>query len=467
MALYDNPHWMLVYIKDSFMYSDKTGKAESVMIKDDFPKILQSKGMEPLPEAVDSDEEDFEAVIGSSDIEIDKEYGHRHRTSTAQRLERLDMERNKASKIKHIKWEYNPNNISAEEQKELFKKKDLQMIKLEDIASKRSLLSEQLERSKTTPLNPFMAYAKYDGDIHIGVPVKKIKIFMCMLPTDQRSYPLHVAVTTNATVEEFIGLIFYRYFNVHSEMKFQQDLSKYGLYMAEDDGEVDRDFPCLDPKEMMAKFDFATLGLVELQPNEKERHDTIKTLTTRKNELEKIDKLQEVASDLAKMAVHTNAMEAPFYQSYRVCIINKVRTKTEVQLGISGEKIEIDPVITSKGASRFWHRQRAVTHNMNNVAFSGVIDFKGSKSIFTLIISHCDPHISRALEGLNVSISGTRSLRRSASFKSYEFEAESAVANEIVTKINSILEMTSSATVKEYQNYKDRKARRKSFHTHR
>ncbi|XP_023246544.1 uncharacterized protein LOC111643259 [Copidosoma floridanum] len=104
---------------------------------------------------------------------------------------------------------------------------------------------------------------------------------------------------------------------------------------------------------------------------------------------------------------------------------------------------------------------------MNNVAFSGVIDFKGSKSIFTLIISHCDPHISRALEGLNVSISGTRSLRRSASFKSYEFEAESAVANEIVTKINSILEMTSSATVKEYQNYKDRKARRKSFHTHR
>lgn len=40
------------------------------MIKDDIPKILSNKGMEPLPGVVDSDEEDFESLTGSSDIEI-------------------------------------------------------------------------------------------------------------------------------------------------------------------------------------------------------------------------------------------------------------------------------------------------------------------------------------------------------------------------------------------------------------
>lgn len=98
---------------------------------------------------------------------------------------------------------------------------------------------------------------------------------------------------------------------------FRQDLSQYGLYMAEDDGEVDCDFPCLDPKEEIAKFDFTTLGLVELKPNEKERHKTIKTLTIHKDESDTFDKIQQVENDLAKMAVHTNTMEAPLYQSYR------------------------------------------------------------------------------------------------------------------------------------------------------
>lgn len=150
-------------------------------------------------------------------LNIDKEYGYRQRTNTAQRLEKMDLERKKASKIKHVKWEYSPNNINLEEQKQLFQKKNL--INNTSVP-KKSLLTEQLELYKNMPLNPFMAYAKFDGDIHIG-DVKKIKIFMCMLSKEQRSYPLHVTVTMNATVRDFIGLICYKYFNTHSEIELQ------------------------------------------------------------------------------------------------------------------------------------------------------------------------------------------------------------------------------------------------------
>lgn len=70
---------------------------------------------------------------------------------------------------------------------------------------------------------------------------------------------------------------------------------------------------------------------------------------------------------------------------YRVQIINKMRAKTEIHLGISGEKIEIDPVITGKGAARFWNRQRAVSYHIDNIACCEITEIKGSKAMFTLV----------------------------------------------------------------------------------
>lgn len=40
-------------------------------------------------------------------------------------------------------------------------------------------------------------------------------------------------------------------------------VSYYNLYITEDDGEVDRDLPCLDRREPSAKFGFTYLGLVQ------------------------------------------------------------------------------------------------------------------------------------------------------------------------------------------------------------
>jgi hypothetical protein len=48
----------------------------------------------------------------------------------------------------------------------------------------------------------------------------------------------------------------------------RDSVNHYGLYIAEDDGEVDWDFPCLDPREIVGKFGFNYLALVERQKRE-------------------------------------------------------------------------------------------------------------------------------------------------------------------------------------------------------
>jgi len=99
----------------------------------------------------------------------------------------------------------------------------------------------------------------------------------------------------------------------------REDISHYGLYITEDDGEIDWAFPCLDPHETISKFEFTTLGLIEMKPSDKARYNTISCIEKKDEEiLDGKDKEQEeVAKDLAKMEGHTTAMEAPLYQSYR------------------------------------------------------------------------------------------------------------------------------------------------------
>ncbi|XP_006614782.1 target of rapamycin complex 2 subunit MAPKAP1 isoform X2 [Apis dorsata] len=394
-------------------------------------------------------------------IDIDMEYSHRERTNTAQRLEKMDLEREKAAKIS-VKWK-NDSVVPVTQQSELFQRKDFR--KKTGQTKRYSLLSEQLEKCPNVPQNPFIEYAKFDGSAQVDIPIRKYRIFMCMLPKKQRTYPLHMIVLATAKVLEFIGLICYKYANEHPDHPLKDDITRYGLYFTEDDGEVDWDLPCLDPKETISKFEFTTLGLAEMKPSDRARHNMFSWVELRSEEdfLEGQNEEQEVAEDLAKMEGHTTAMEAPLYQSYRVYIINKVRTKSEIYLGISGEKIEINPIITGKGAGRFWNRQRAVSYQIDNIAWCEITETKGSKTIFTLVYT---PRSSTS--DILVSSGQMQSLHQSASFKNHEFEADSMTAEEIVRKINHILELHNSTSRKEYLSQKERKAtRRKSFHLHR
>ncbi|XP_053986901.1 target of rapamycin complex 2 subunit MAPKAP1 isoform X2 [Hylaeus volcanicus] len=425
------------------------------MVGEDLPKQLKTNGvLQCYPGMEESDDEDLDALVESYDIQMDMEYSHRERSNIAKRLEKMDLERKKAAKV-NIKWKTNPA-ISISQQTELFQRKDFR--KKTGQLKRRSLLSDQLQKCPNIPQNLFIEYAKFDGSAQVDIPIRKYRIFMCMLPKNQRMYPLQVVVIATAKVLEFIGLICYKYATEHPDHSLKEDITRYGLYFTEDDGEVDWDLPCLDPRETISKFEFTTLGLTEMKPSDRARHITLMRVEIKDEEdfLKGQNKEQEeVAKDLAKMEGHTTAMEAPLYQSYRVYIINKVRTKTEIYIGISGEKIEINPIITGKGAGRFWNRQRAVSYQIDNIAWCEVTETKGSKTIFTLVYT---PYSS----------SSETILGSSGQFKTHEFEADSITAEEIVKKINHILELHTSTSRREYLSQKERKAtRRKSFHLHR
>ena len=166
------------------------------------------------------------------------EYSHRERTNTAQRLEKMDLEREKAAKVS-VKWK-NDSVVPVTQQSELFQRKDFR--KKTGQVKKYSLLSEQLEKCPNVPQNPFIEYAKYDGSVcinkfykfynwliiiilfilillqaQVDIPIRKYRIFLCMLPKKQRMYPLHIIVLATAKVLEFIGLICYKYANEHPD----------------------------------------------------------------------------------------------------------------------------------------------------------------------------------------------------------------------------------------------------------
>lgn len=64
---------------------------------------------------------------------------------------------------------------------------------------------------------------------------------------------------------EFTCLIIFTYFSIEHPEVVLGSVHNYGLCIAEDDGEVDWAFPCLDSNEPCSKFGFTCLGLVDLK----------------------------------------------------------------------------------------------------------------------------------------------------------------------------------------------------------
>lgn len=75
--------------------------------------------------------------------------------------------------------------------------------------------------------------------------------------------PLEVVIVSTAKVQDLIGLICWQYTNEGREPKLHQDINRYCLRIAEDNGEVDPDFTSLNPTETLNKFNFPSLALTE------------------------------------------------------------------------------------------------------------------------------------------------------------------------------------------------------------
>lgn len=202
MALYDNKLWLLSHIRNSFISTDDTGMCELVMLGEDITKQLEGT-LEIYPESSDSEDDDDDIGHESFDIRLDTDYGiSRQRSNTAIRLEKLEQARRKAASVKHVKWESSTSQMLQEDLNELFVKKELKKP-----TSKKSLLTEQLEKSTNLPQNPYMQYAKFDGSAVVGVPVKKYRIFLTMLPEEKRNFPINICCIGTAKIHDLIGLI--------------------------------------------------------------------------------------------------------------------------------------------------------------------------------------------------------------------------------------------------------------------
>lgn len=494
MAMMDNKDFLIMHIRNSFITSDDTGMCELIIDLDDKDKAKTDKltcdsGLESL----DND------LSHSYDILPDMDIGaHRRRSNTSQKLERLKQEKRNQSKIKNVVWKDPSIKYNADEKGYLFEKKLLTPKNKEPQYFPMSRLSELLDSSTNMGENLFLEYAKFDGKASVGVPTKKIDIFLTMASIEDRPYPMTVVVIASAKIQDLVGLICWQYTVQMREPALQDKPEMYCLHIAEDDGEVDTDFPSLDSKEPVSKFGFTKLALVEKNipahsnksvfivtvnvphrgfnkfqvedTNIQMREIMEKVLKRRKIKVRpgqsyNLEKQADpgVAIDIdatlanmdtfefclvrehsargdsvvvAESSDMAESLTSHQYKSYIVSMIHKLRTNTEVQLGISGEKIEIDPV-ASKSSTRLF-RQRAVTYDADSIASCDLIEEKdGGKSVFRL--NYFSGH----------------------DYKHLDFEADAEIVQEIVNKMNNILELRLSPVRKEFVAHREKKNQKK------
>ncbi|XP_050539000.1 target of rapamycin complex 2 subunit MAPKAP1-like isoform X3 [Daktulosphaira vitifoliae] len=421
---------------------------------DNILQSISTSKYDTYPGIEDLEEEDDIA----ESLDIHTEFGvRRQRSHTSVQLERLQRNMIKSANVRHIKWELAPVSLTDEEKAELFPKKDISNQKKSYISE----LSKQLNACPYLPLNPFREYSKYDGNTQLGEATRKYGIFITMLNLERRNYPMQVSIIATAKVHHLIGLVCWKCTIEYPDCTLKDSVNCYALYIAEDDGEVDFDFPCLDSRETVAKFGFGFLAIVE-RDNKLAPALSNNSPTSQEGNLTQCDNIsikaqQQLEGELNKLL----AIEAPLYQLYNVNILNKVKAKTEIHLGISGQKIELDPVVKQRSSSKFpWSKQKPATYDMDCVVACDLTETKSNnRAVFRLVYDST---------ALCSSIGDNTHIQQTAvwsNFKHHDFEAEQKIAEEIVQKINNILELRCSVRRQEYISLRERKShRRRSFH---
>lgn len=196
---------------------------EVVMMNENIPQQMAQTKYSIYPGLGESDEDDdLDMLSQSVDIHSDLQYGLlRHRSNTASKLEKMELARKKAAQIRIVKWRKNQENITDDSVlNELFKKKDLTTTTKPN-ENQGSLLSLQLQKLPHFPKNPYQVYAKYDGNAQVGLGTRKYKIYLHMLPTEQRNYPMEVVIVVGTRVIDLIGLTLWKCFIEYPDVKLK------------------------------------------------------------------------------------------------------------------------------------------------------------------------------------------------------------------------------------------------------
>ena len=161
-------------------------------------------------------------------------------------------------KPKTIVWK--PGNLTPEEMEELFPRKILKKVNPPQV----SLLSQQLNSLAVGDCNPWIEFGRFDGS---GNPdekfIRKISIYFPVSQNDLSMKPILVLCRGDARVLELIGLACYQYSLENREPRLDPPVDNYSLFMCEEDGSVDWDFPSLDSSDQLSKYGFTILAVVE------------------------------------------------------------------------------------------------------------------------------------------------------------------------------------------------------------
>nr|CAG4640894.1 EOG090X072S [Eulimnadia texana] len=331
MAFYDNKYWVLSHVRNSFLYSDDTGMCEMVLRNNDIPQEIIDEGKKNWYGDLDDSGEEYDddGRIAARSVSncYDGDFGaRRRRLNTAVRLDKLRKEQQAAALIQNIRWrDPDAENVETEKDQTLFQKKKVVRPK-SHVNSALSLLIA--ETNSDTP-TLYMEYAKFDGSIQSGVVTRTIRIYVHVGDEESR-YPLTICVVASAKVSELIGLTCYTHNCQKQQPEIREPIDNFALFIAEDDGSPDKDFPCLDRRENVSKFGFTTLAMVKIAA------PSPSVPRGQENEV--------AASPVAEGSRVSPQPSATDYQTFRCFLLQKIRPKTEVFLGISWDHLDIKSV---------------------------------------------------------------------------------------------------------------------------
>ncbi|XP_026568231.1 target of rapamycin complex 2 subunit MAPKAP1 [Pseudonaja textilis] len=455
MAFLDNPAIILAHIRQSHVTSDDTGMCEMVLIDHDvdLERIHPaSANGDDSSEGPSSNGEPQGYVYSQSvDITSSWDFGIRRRSNTAQRLERLRKERQNQIKCKNVQWKERNATCSAEELSHLFEKKNFK-VKPAHAPVKPSILSVRLEQCPLQLNNPFNEYSKFDGKGHIGTTATKIiDVYLPLHANQDKLQPMTVVTIANAKVQDLIGLICWQYTSEGREPKLKNAAHGFSLIQVESLKVTMKDIlqKALKRRKGSQRGSGPQYRLEkQSEPNipidldcTLESQSTLEFCLVRENSGG--SRGEEISEEDPQIDIATvqDMLSSHHYKSFKVSMIHRLRFTTDVQLGISGDKVEVDPVTNQKASTKFWIKQKPISIDSELLCTCDLAEEKSpSHAIFKLTyLSNHD-------------------------YKHLYFESDAATVNEIVLKMNYILESRASTARADYLAQKQRKlSRRTSF----
>ncbi|XP_065179446.1 target of rapamycin complex 2 subunit MAPKAP1-like [Sycon ciliatum] len=472
MAFFDDPEWMLLHIRHCSVVADDTGMSELVITNDSRAEHDVRMNTRTLGSSiVTTGEQVAAAAAAQAQAEFDADVPQTPAIQYQPTVKHTDRNKKGKAQIKTIKWKDVPTPPLGEESP--FVKKDVASQQAKK--KRKSLLSMQMESVTKVPSNPFHHFAKCDGELHRGaIPTHSVEIHIPMCTN--RTSPIPITVLASCTVRDAIGFIMYKYTRESRKPLLREDLKAYCLRIYED-GEIDMEFPPLDLKENLVKFDFGMLAFTEAnyqaaakkpthvvtvqmpgsgfsriqvesseilmkdllsrilkkrrifrtgheyvlerqgRPGKPVNADaTLASMRTFEFCLVKENSLQvrDSGSSPQKEAVD-ETLTSHIYQTYQVTLLHRLRANTDVQLGISGKRLEVDPV--TRRSALFSSKEKPLSYDMASIVYCELQEEKGNGRA-TFKVLHDTGN----------------------DFKTHEFEADTDIAKEIVRKVTFILE---------------------------